>query len=239
MIQTINSPSSMDSIAAQKAKTATPNALVGHSATTTQNDSVSLSDEAIQAQRKEQYALKTDPVAFYNDWLETDPRYISIPGAKPYEALLPETQAYVDQLNQRLTSAKTPEQRMQIENFISGASSYGDKEIIQSDSDVQTRWRVEETAVSLMISHLFIHNEPLAVPEGLQGPVNRPNEGRFPNLSQEVVIQQNQKVGISREQTLVEFENIEKQNRQNLESFFYGWLNGQRTFENSILGEGA
>lgn len=79
-----------------------------------QADLVSLSSESVDAQRKEKYALKTDPVEFYKAWLDTEPRYIYLEGPKPYEDLLPETQTYIDQLNERLKNAKSPEQRQGI-----------------------------------------------------------------------------------------------------------------------------
>ncbi|PLA74955.1 hypothetical protein CYQ88_03385 [Hydrogenovibrio sp. SC-1] len=197
-----------------------------------QADLVSLSSESVDAQRKEKYALKTDPVEFYKAWLDTEPRYIYLEGPKPYEDLLPETQTYIDQLNERLKNAKSPEQRQGIEAYISGASRYGDKEMIQSDSDLKTRLRVDEVSVSLMSAHLEINNEELAVPEGLQRAESSVNAG-IRSLS-DVAIQLNEKIGISREETLAELAIVKKQHRANLEAFFYGWLNGSRTMEDEM-----
>jgi len=196
-------------------------------------DTVNLSPEAIAAQRQEQYALKTDPMEFYNNWLDTEqPRSIRLEGVKPYVGLLPETQAYVDQLNERFKQAKTREQREDIQALISGASRFGDKEMIQSDSDVQTRWKVEGIALNLQMAHLEIYGEELAVPDSAL-----PSERILEDLNmitREEMIRMNEAIGISREQTLADFKNIDKQNRAALENFFYGWVNDSRTLEDEF-----
>ena len=197
------------------------------------SDTVTLSPEAIAAQRQEQYALKTDPMEFYNEWLTTEqPRSIRLEGVKPYDDLLPETQAYVDQLNERLKQAKTREQREDIQALISGASRFGDKEMIQSDSDVQTRWQVEGVALNLQIAHLEIYGEELAVPEGVKSKEDVLDDLNM--ITREEMIRMNEAIGISREQTLADFKAIDQQNRAALESFFYGWLNGERTLEDAF-----
>lgn len=194
-------------------------------------DTVSISQEASQKSRAEQYALKTDPVAFYEEWLETDPRYLSLAGQKPYEDLLPETQAYIDQLKERLQQAKTGEERMHIKGLMGTAASFGDKEIIDNDADVILRRKVETVALSLKMAHLEIHNEPFPRPEGHEAPSGI---DRFDNLNniRETVIAANEKIGISREQTLAAFAEIEERNRQVVKDLYYGWLNGSRTIEN-------
>jgi hypothetical protein len=194
-------------------------------------DTVSISEEASQKSRAEQYALKTDPVAFYQEWLESDPRYLTLAGPKPYEELLPETQAYIDQLHERLQQATTGEDRLRIQGLIGTASSYGDKEIIDNDGDVILRRKVETVALSLKLAHLEIHNEPFPRPEGHEIPSGI---DRFSDLNgfRETVIAANEKIGISREQTLAAFAEIEERNRQVVKDFYYGWLNGSRTIEN-------
>lgn len=199
---------------------------------TTQSDSVQLSPEAIQAQRQEKYALKTDPMEFYNDWLNTSPRYLKLEGEKPYEKLLPETQAYVDQLHERLQNAQSPSERRDIEAYISGASRFGDKEMVQSDHDLETRWKVEGVAMNLQLAHLEIHNEEIAVPEGFEKP---DISDHYNVLTREDMIRRNEEIGISREQTLADFAEIDRQNRQSLEDFYYGWMNGTRTLDDAFL----
>lgn len=194
-------------------------------------DTVSISQEATQKSRAEQYALKTDPVAFYKEWLDSDPRYLTIPGRKPYEDLLPETQAYIDQLHERLQQATTGEERMRIQGLIGTASTYGDKEMVTSDGDAIQRVKVETVALSLKVAHLEIHNEPFPRPEGFEAPERL---SRFSNLNdtREAMIAANEKIGISREQTLAAFAEIEERNRQVVKDFYYGWLSGSRTIEN-------
>ena len=196
-----------------------------------QKDSVSLSPEAVAAQRKEQYALKTDPVAIYNTWLESESRTISFEGSKPYEDLLPETQGYIDQLNKRLEETESPEKRDQMKDYISGASRFGDKEIIRSDSDIQTRWQVEQVAVDLMMAHSEINNEEMNFPEELEKPENSAYSSikNFGDISSS-----NAKSRISDQSHSEEIALSKKQSRENLESFFYGWLNGSRTMEDEI-----
>ncbi|WP_130536364.1 hypothetical protein [Thiomicrorhabdus indica] len=50
-------------------------------------------------------------------------------------------------------------------------------------------------------------------------------------ISREAIITGNEKIGISREQTLAQFKAIDQQHRQSLENFFYDWMNGTRTLE--------
>src|SRR5690554_6775724 len=57
-------------------------------------DTVSISQEATQKSREDKYPLRNDPVALYNEWLDTESRYIKLFEPKPFEDLLPETQVY-------------------------------------------------------------------------------------------------------------------------------------------------
>lgn len=191
-----------------------------------QIDSVKLSEESLAAQRQEKYALKTDPAQMYRDWLEMpEPRYISLPGPKDYDSLLPETQTYIDQLEVRMENASSAEERIKLDGLISFASRYGDKEMIQSDQDAFLRMRVSEVATSLKIHHFAIHNEEMSLPEGVRGPESLPGPKL---LTLEDMIEYNKMVGISREQTIAEYKAIQEQERKTIESFYYGWLNGSK-----------
>jgi len=166
-ISAVNAATSAYGVANQSSKVTSSNQS-GNVAQTIQADSINLSPEAIAAQRQEKYALKDDPIELFNEWLENDnPRTISFTGIKPYGEMLPETQSYIDQLNQRLEQAQTPEQRKQIEAYISGASRFGSHEMIQSDSDLETRWQVEQVSVDLMMAHSQINNEEIGLSDYL------------------------------------------------------------------------
>ncbi|WP_321276777.1 hypothetical protein [Thiomicrorhabdus indica] len=207
-ISSVSSTTSVHSAATTAATSKYPSMTSDNAASVQNSDSISVSAAAAQAleqERQEQYALKTDPMEFYNEWLASSPRYMSLPAPKPYEELLPETQAYVDQLNERLKDATTPEQRDDIRALISGASSFGDKEIVGSDSDVRLRWQVQGTALSLMFAHLEINNEELAVPEHLKGTDSDSIYKDLNMLTREDIIAGNEAIGISREQTLASF----------------------------------
>lgn len=87
--------------------------------------------------------------------------------------------------------------------------------------------------MSLKIAHLTIYNEPLAVPEGMAIPTTGPS-GHSLNESEQIreaFIRGNEAIGISREETLEMFKEIDSMHRRNLEDFFYGWLEGIRTIE--------
>jgi len=224
-ISAVNAATSAYSAMNQNSKAAMTNQS-GNVAQTTQADSVNLSPEAIASQRQEKYALKDDPIVLFNEWLENDnPRTISFSGIKPYGELLPETQSYIDLLNQRLEQVQTPEQRKQIEAYISGASRFGSNEMIQSDSDLETCWQVEQVSVDLMMAHSQINNEEIGLPDGVKS-VNGSSYSELRTLDSipDQNVSDSEKIALS-----------EGQHSENLEAFYYGWLNGSRTLENEIL----
>jgi len=197
-----------------------------------QTDSVNFSPAAVKVQRQDQYGVQTDPMKLYNDWVDIEPpRSISLAGPKPYDELLPETQEYIDHLNKRLEKAKSPEQREQIEAYISGASRFGDKEMIQSDSQIKTRWQVEQVTVDLMVAHSQINNEEIEVPKGLQSADGSSFSGM---KTLDDISVPNTKSGTLNKSNAEKLSLSGAQHHERLEEFFYGWLNGSRTLEDEI-----
>ena len=201
-----------------------------------QTDTIQLSEEAIAAQRQEKYALKTDPARMLKDWLATpEPRYISLPGPKDYDSLLPETQAYIDQLKSRMENATSQEERLKIDGLISFSSSYGDKEMIQSDRDAILRMRVSEVSTSLKVHHFTLKGEVIPLPEGVTRAENLPGPKM---LTLEDMIAYNKRVGISEQQTTAEYNAIQERERETIEQVYYGWLNGSTSIYNDPYFKG-
>jgi len=110
-------------------------------AQTTQTDSVSVSPEAIAAQRQEQYALKDNPTELFNDWLKTGLTFkdYSIGHGGTSKTLLPENQMIIDSLRVLQRQATTSEQKAGYDNKIEFVTVIGNKEIFNSIADIENR----------------------------------------------------------------------------------------------------
>lgn len=111
---------------------------------TKQTDRVYMSDEAITAQRQEQYKLKDATDLFY-EWqnMNIDSPVIFLPSTIPEndDNLLPENKSIIEQLQTKLKNSTSAYERTLTQGQIDLVRSLGDKEIFNSLSDVDKRQR--------------------------------------------------------------------------------------------------
>lgn len=126
-------------------------------------DTVSISEEASQKSRAEQYALKDDPDLLFEEWLATAPEkaYLNFPEKREWDELLPENQTLINDLSGQASKELNEEKRRLIFDSISTIKMFGDKEIFTSLEDVGKRVQAESTAYSLKTAYMEeVHGVP-------------------------------------------------------------------------------
>lgn len=126
------------------------------------SDTVSISQEAAQKSRAEQYALKDDPIGLFLEWKEKGVDTINL-GETPIDKseLLPENVEFITQLKEEYKSASSLEERRSINADISTVTRYGSDEIFTSRSDIQSRLQAEAKSASLQANYLLEKNGEL------------------------------------------------------------------------------
>lgn len=162
-ISAVNAATSAYGVANQSSKVTSSNQS-GNVAQTTQADLVSLSPEAIAAQRQEQYALK-DAQSLFKDWQNAGLtfRNYAIGHGGTSEMLLRENQKVVDSLNILKSHAPTPEAEQAFEDKIQFVILVGNKEIFNSMEDIDKRIQAQNDYQSLAGQYL---TEQYGSPDG-------------------------------------------------------------------------
>ena len=133
-------------------------------------DTVSISQEASQKARLEEYPLQSDPVEIFNKWKSEGRSYPTIGyESKPFDDLLPENQELISNLRDQAKNTSNEEERRLIEADISIISSYGDKEIFSSREDANKRLMTESQAATLEMRYLIEKNGGESIFESNQG----------------------------------------------------------------------
>ena len=160
-ISAVNAATSAYGVTTQDSKAAALSQS-GNATNSTQVDSVSLSPEALQQSRIEQYPLKDDPITLFQEWKEKEKDVISIAGTpKAIDELLPENIEFISQLRNEQKNVSSYEDKMMIEAHISTITRHGDNEIFTSKSDIQSRVQAEAESASLQANYLLEKNGEL------------------------------------------------------------------------------
>ena len=131
-------------------------------------DTVSISQEASQKARLEEYPLQSDPVELFNEWKLNDGIYANLgPGPKSYKDLLPENQELTQQLKREMERASEEERRL-LQADIDTLSRFGDKEIFSNRQDISKRLNVENIASSLKYAYAEKEYGKVPLPSGLE-----------------------------------------------------------------------
>ena len=142
-ISSVNSAIPAYSIAASNAASNARAAMPTESGNLPQSvksDFVSLSPEAIAAQRQEQYALKDDPIEHFNKWLANGAQGWTITlGSGTKETLLPENQPLMDRLQALKSQAANDAKRQEYDANIQTLTTFGNQEIFNELSDIDRR----------------------------------------------------------------------------------------------------
>lgn len=156
-ISAVNSAASAYGVTNQSSKVAATNQS-GNFTETNLVNSVSLSPEAIAAQRQEQYAPKT-AFDLFNEWKESGATRISIqlpvlPNQPKNNNLLPENQQLMDSLSEKMKNTPDNHERILISNKINFLHAIGDKELFKSEADINKRYDAIQDSIHLQQRYL-------------------------------------------------------------------------------------
>jgi hypothetical protein len=128
--------------------------------TTRPGDTVTISQEASQKSRAEQYALQDDPIEIFNKWLAegSDVPYFSLGGAgmSGYtpEEILPENVPLLSELKQKAQQETDPEVKRNYMFKISVLEGLGSSEIFKTEGDIDARVLAENQSLYLKQQYL-------------------------------------------------------------------------------------
>jgi len=153
-ISPVNAATPVYGVTNQNAKVASSNQS-GNLAQTGQAGSVNFS---LEAQKLSQtLSIQEEANQIYQEWQDTgllDKHQIRFESAKPYDALLPQNQEFIKQLQSEYLTAGQ-ERQAEIKGFIDEIHRWGDKEDLSSNASVSRRSEITALSTSMGISNVL------------------------------------------------------------------------------------